>query len=81
MPVYADPVNVLRSATVTLPDGTRHKNTRVLVDGSVKVLDRRTHVLLWEADVLDVTEVSAKRWTVDTDAGVVDVRKGCGCSR
>jgi hypothetical protein len=81
VPVYAAAVNVLRSATVTLPDGTRHKNARVLVDGQVKVFDRRTHVLLWEAEVLDVTEVSAKRWTVDTEGGTVDVRKGCGCGR
>ena len=79
--MYAAPVNVLRSATVTLPDGTRHKNARVLVDGQVKVFDRRTHVLLWEAEALDVTEVSAKRWTVDTAGGTVDVRKGCGCGR
>ena len=73
------PVNVLRHATATLPDGERLRRVRATVgDGVLRLADARTGAILREFETTDV-DVRQKRWTVGTTEGVVQVRSGCGC--
>lgn len=72
-------MNVLRHATATLPDGSRLRRVRATVgDGTLRLADARTGATVYEADTLTV-DVRQKRWTVETEAGTVLVRSGCGC--
>lgn len=73
------PVNVLRHATVTMPDGSRLRRVRAtLGNGVLRLADARTGAVLHELAATH-EDVRQKRWTVTTDAGVVQVRSGCGC--
>jgi hypothetical protein len=73
---------VLRNANVTLPGGARLRNVRVtLEDSALTVVDRRTAVVLFQADVLDADRALGRAWTLTTDEGTLVIRSGCGCGR
>jgi hypothetical protein len=72
----------LAHANVTEPDGTKHKDVRVVVYANRLTVAPQQGATLLEVDSVESVKGLARSWRVHTADGVYEVRKstgGCGC--
>lgn len=72
----------MKRATVTLPDGRRLRGVRVVwsAAGEPVTVTGRDGTVAFTSTVYQ-TGRDRGTFTLDTDAGPVTARKGCGCGR